>query len=290
MWRLGLRLLDLADWIELGDDYATELAAKAVVREHHPDTVFVALPEASSACQEILDVLVDHLTGTWPEHFCRRGSVVENGLTGESVAVDGQSLHPLDAASRLVQEDLVVMVERDDRLVFGAGSVCFPNCWDLRSKLGLSLRDVHAPVSLLNDQLGDTIDKFARLTPERSFGGWLGRARQCRPGSAGRRRPRPACTTGRRRHRGPRRARRCAVLRPAACCSRFARTSPRRPISPPIPSMPGDRRGTGGEAVAGAPVQADRPGRRGARRPVRRELTWGQTKLDTNRLSFSVRR
>jgi dimethylamine monooxygenase subunit A len=170
MWRLGLRPLDLADWIELGDDYVTELAAKAVVREHHPDTVFVALPEASSACQEILDVLVDHLTGTWPEHFCRRGSVVENGLTGESVAVDGQSLHPLDAASRLVQEDLVVMVERDDRLVFGAGSVCFPNRWDLRSKLGLPLRDVHAPVSLLNDQLGDTIDKFlARLTPERSF-------------------------------------------------------------------------------------------------------------------------
>ena len=86
------------------------------------------------------------------------------------MAVDGQSLHPLDAASRLVQEDLVVMVERGDRLVFGAGSVCFPNRWDLRSKLGLSLRDVHAPVSLLNDQLGDTIDKFlARLTPERSF-------------------------------------------------------------------------------------------------------------------------
>ena len=39
------------------------------------------------------------------------------------------------------------MVERDGRLVFGAGSVCFPNRWDLRSKLGLTLADVHAPVA-----------------------------------------------------------------------------------------------------------------------------------------------
>ena len=55
-------------------------------------------------------------------------------------------------------------------LVFGAGSVCFPNRWDLRSKLGLPLRDVHAPVDLLNEQLGETIDRFFdRLTPERSF-------------------------------------------------------------------------------------------------------------------------
>ena len=54
--------------------------------------------------------------------------------------------------------------------MFGAGSVCFPNRWDLRSKLGLPLRAVHQPVSLLNDQLGETIDRFFdRLTPERSF-------------------------------------------------------------------------------------------------------------------------
>jgi hypothetical protein len=170
MWRLGLRPLDLADWIELDDDYAAELAAKATVRERHPDTVFVALPEATDACQEVLDALVEHLEATWPQHFRRHGATVDNALTGETVKVDGSTLHPLDAASRLVQEDLVVMIDRDGTLVFGAGSVCFPNRWDLRSKLGLPLRDVHAPVSLLNDQLGDTIDKFfARLTPERGF-------------------------------------------------------------------------------------------------------------------------
>lgn len=169
MWRLGLRPLDLADWIEIDDDYAEDLAAKAVVRERHPDTVFVALRDAQPACAEVLDALVDHLVGRWPEHFQRTTSSVVNRLTGEEIALDG-SLHPLDAASRLVQEDLVVMIEQDGRNVFAAGSVCFPNRWDLRSKLGRPLREVHAPVSRLNDQLGDPIDKFfARLTPEKSF-------------------------------------------------------------------------------------------------------------------------
>jgi hypothetical protein len=54
--------------------------------------------------------------------------------------------------------------------VFGGGSVCFPNRWDLRSKLGLSMAGVHAPVAQLNEQLEAPIDSFFdRLTPQRSF-------------------------------------------------------------------------------------------------------------------------
>lgn len=169
MWRLGLRPLDLADWIELDDDYTADLAVKATVRQRYPDTVFAALPEATDACREVLAALVDHLVSTRPAHFQRDGGVVHNALTGEDVSLDGAE-HPLDAASRLVQEDLVVMIEVGGALVFGAGSVCFPNRWDLRSKLGRPLRDVHAPVDLLNEQLGETIDRFFdRLTSERSF-------------------------------------------------------------------------------------------------------------------------
>ena len=66
------------------------------------------------------------------------------------------------------------MVERgqgDERqLVFGAGSVCFPNRWDLRSKLGQTMAEVHAPVAMLNDHLEVPVDRFfSRLRPERSF-------------------------------------------------------------------------------------------------------------------------
>jgi hypothetical protein len=55
-------------------------------------------------------------------------------------------------------------------LIFGGGSVCFPNRWDLNSKLGLTMSEVHAPVDRLNEQLQDPIDSFfERLMPEKSF-------------------------------------------------------------------------------------------------------------------------
>ena len=155
-WRLGVRPLDLRDWIELGPDADAAIAAKSTLNAEHPDTVFAVLDDVAPESSEVATALVEHLRRRWPERF------------GDTCLDPG--LHPLDAAARLVPEDLVLLVERDGRLVFGGGSVCFPNRWDLRSKLGLSLAGVHAPVAQLNEQLEGPIDAFFdRLTPQRSF-------------------------------------------------------------------------------------------------------------------------
>ena len=155
-WRLGLRPLDLADWIELGPDAEAAIDAKPRLMAQHPDTVFAALDHVEPESTEVAESLVDHLRARWPDRY-------------GGVELD-RHLHPLDAAARLVPEDLVLMVERDGHLVFGGGSVCFPNRWDLRSKLGLTMAGVHAPVAKLNEQLEAPIDGFFdRLTPQRSF-------------------------------------------------------------------------------------------------------------------------
>jgi hypothetical protein len=157
-WRLGVRPLDLADWIQWGPDTDAALREKTRLNTEFPESVFVALDDVEAESTEVADALVQHLAQTVPH----RHRTLD------------QSLHPLDAAARLVPEDLVLMVERgqgDDRhLVFGAGSVCFPNRWDLRSKLGQTMAEVHAPVAMLNDHLEVPVDRFFdRLRPERSF-------------------------------------------------------------------------------------------------------------------------
>ncbi len=155
-WRLGVRALDPRDWIELGPDADEAIAAKARLNAAHPSTVFAALDGVEVESQQIAEALIHHLRRRWPERY-------------RQVVLDDQ-LHPLDAAARLVPEDLVLMTEREGRLVFAAGSVCFPNRWDLRSKIGKTLTEVHAPVALLNDQLEGPIDGFFdRLRPDRSF-------------------------------------------------------------------------------------------------------------------------
>lgn len=158
-WRLGARPLDVRDWIELGPDADGPdgwIAQKPRVMAEHAATALAVLDGIEPECEEIAEALVEHLRGRWPEWY-------------GDVSLD-TTLHPLDAAARLVPEDLVVMVERDGRLVFGGGSVCFPNRWDLRSKVGSSMSAVHAPVAQLNEQLEDAVDGFfERLRPERSF-------------------------------------------------------------------------------------------------------------------------
>ena len=158
-WRLGARPLDRSDWIELGEDATGPdgwIAQKDRVMADHASTAFVVADGIEPECDEIAGALLAHLRSRWPDRY------------GDAALDPG--LHPLDAAARLVPEDLVVMVVRDGRLVFGGGSVCFPNRWDLLSKIGAPLAAVHAPVAQLNDQLGPAVDGFfARLRPERSF-------------------------------------------------------------------------------------------------------------------------
>jgi hypothetical protein len=148
-----MRPLDLADWIQVDDRYDDEITEKRRLLAAHHDTVFQVLDDVVEESREVLAAIVDHL----------------RTLDHVDAAV-GVDLHPLDAAGRLVQEDLVLLVERGDELVCGGGSVCFPNRWDLRSKLGLPLAAIHAPVARLNEQLEAPIDRFLeRLTPTRSF-------------------------------------------------------------------------------------------------------------------------
>lgn len=174
-WRLALRPLDLVDWIQIGDDYDHEMNEKSRVLDAHYSTVFQALPGTEVEGADVLLTLVDHLVEHYPTWFVRDACTVTNRHRDETFPVTPDvnghwNEHPLSIAGRLVQEDLAILVPRDGRLVFGGGSVCFPNRWDLASKLGLSMAEVHEPVSRLNEQLGGPIDDFfARLSPEKPY-------------------------------------------------------------------------------------------------------------------------
>lgn len=130
---VGARRLDLANWIEINEDYASDIAKKQELLKNSHDRVFVSLPIADKASQEVLDLLCEHLPATYPERW----------PTG--VLVD-ESLHPLEAASLLVQEDLVVMSQIGTDWVLTAASLCFPSRWDIRDKIGKNLSGIHGPV------------------------------------------------------------------------------------------------------------------------------------------------
>jgi len=154
-WRMamGLRPLDMDHWLEVDARRDDELEQKRALLDTHYDVVVATNPEGDEGSRELLA----EVTGFLEVHQPR---------IAFSVREDD---HPVVAAARLVQEDLCVLV-RSDVWRLQAACVCFPSRWNLASKLGTTLDDIHRPVPTYDVELSRPTNAFfERLKPERSF-------------------------------------------------------------------------------------------------------------------------
>lgn len=152
---VGARALDLTKWIEINFDYESDLAQKRDLLTKKHDEVFLSLPLGDTGSREVLDLLSEHLPRIFPERWPNEVSVDPN-------------LHPLEAASLLVQEDLCVMSQVGKDWILSAASLCFPSRWDVREKIGKNLLGIHEPVPHYAETIGAaTQNIFDKLTVER---------------------------------------------------------------------------------------------------------------------------
>lgn len=63
-----------------------------------------------------------------------------------------------------VPDDLCIIQSTGEQKLLAA-SVCSPSYWNLKEKIGKSLREVHKPVISLNEKIGNPIEKFIANAP-----------------------------------------------------------------------------------------------------------------------------
>jgi len=156
---MGLMALKPEAWIEIDGRYAADVAEKRRLLAERHGEVFAALPEAETASRELRDLVSDHLLTRFPERFAHDGGRIRVRETGETVDLNGD-LHPLDAAGRLVQEDLCLMQARPDGYRLTAASLCFPTRWRLAEKIGRPMAAIHTPVPYYAEKLERPVDRF----------------------------------------------------------------------------------------------------------------------------------
>lgn len=141
---MGTRGLDAGRWLLPDADRERDLGLKAQLLAERHDEVVAAIdsPIVDAASAEVLDLVVA-ATGSPPD----------------------DSVHPLDAAGRLVQEDLCLLVERDGAPHLDAASLCFPSYWRLAEKLGRPMTEVHHPVAHYAEELAAKVDRFIARLP-----------------------------------------------------------------------------------------------------------------------------
>ncbi len=141
-WRLLIRSLQETAWLQIDDQLETYRETKAELLESRFDECLVTEPGSESAAAEVLELVRAALAAQ-----------------GREVAVD-ESLHPIDAAGRLIQEDLILMERQAHGWVMTAGSICFPTRWDPVSKIGQSMDTIHDPVPQYQDMVGSLVNRF----------------------------------------------------------------------------------------------------------------------------------
>jgi hypothetical protein len=150
--RVAARPLDDDAWIVLDDRAGADLAEKdrllADPAVHKGCVATTGTELVDAAAEELLGTIEDWLARHAPEHLARRSSRLPDGLSA------------LDRAGRIVPEDWCLL---DDRTTPGVpvlvgATLCFPNRWRLRDKLGLPLRDVHSPVPGYAERIGGATD------------------------------------------------------------------------------------------------------------------------------------
>ncbi len=166
-FRVGLRPVAEADWLQPDDERTDQLLEKQRLVQTVPDEVVAHLRGSEAASAEVLGIVVAHLDRAGLIE--RTGSVVVDRAS--LITIDLDEVHPIEAAGRLTQEDLCVMEASATGHVLTAASLSFPNRWRLRDKLGLPMAGIHEPVPRYASDVGEATDRvLSTLRPGRILG------------------------------------------------------------------------------------------------------------------------
>lgn len=162
---VGLKPIGEDTWLETDPFLAEHLAEKDSLFERDLDVVFRAEADTGPAQAEALRLIRDNLRRFHAStHQVGDGAVRIKGV-GEPVRLTtGDALR---TASRLVQEDLVIMRPGTDGYRLVAASLCFPSSWSLTEKFGQSMAGIHESVPGFNGgRMGRTVARlFENLKP-----------------------------------------------------------------------------------------------------------------------------
>lgn len=122
--QLGLKPLDLKEWLERASDFDAQIALRKKLVRENSDEVLILQPGSDEACFELFELVSDRVS---------LGSKPANAKDA------------MMAIAGAVQEDFVILSGGDTARPVAA-LVCFPSRWLLASKMGQDSDGIHAPV------------------------------------------------------------------------------------------------------------------------------------------------
>lgn len=147
-------------------DFVENIKKRKELFAKHGKSVLDHLPGSELACKELMEMALQFLCARYPHYFSlshsqKKGHVFHNGiLKSETVVGD---MHPLRVLLDNVPEDFAVMLRNPDDGCYylRAGVLCSSLGWNLGTKLGMQLKEIHSPIPDYKEKMEFSMDRYA---------------------------------------------------------------------------------------------------------------------------------
>ena len=165
--KIGLSPISESKWLEIDNKFEEEIRLKKKLLKTNRNDVLQITQGSEDKQNEILESIVSYLQKFHSDIFKVTKDSVYIESTNDLYKLN-QFKNPIELASLLVQEDLVMMSPKEDKFYLEAASLSAPSHWSLTEKFSKSLMDLHHGVPGYKEDIGQRVDEiFNRLPAER---------------------------------------------------------------------------------------------------------------------------
>ncbi|PKY06341.1 hypothetical protein P168DRAFT_339547 [Aspergillus campestris IBT 28561] len=163
---MSLTKLETDWWIELENTYKSRIAQRNDLYAKYGSAVVGYLPGSELACKELMEMVLQFVCARYPKYFSLEDNrIFHNRILGTEQ--DVRSSHPLEILIQNIPEDFAIMM-RDEKTGFyflRAGVICSALGWNIGTKIGLQLHEIHAPIPDYREKMQFSMDRFFTKMP-----------------------------------------------------------------------------------------------------------------------------
>lgn len=151
-------------WLELEQNYIVRIAEREKLFEDHRKEVLDYLPGSELGCKEIMENALQFYCARYPQYFSlsftfSEGHVFLNKILKTKTVIN--KMHPLHVLLHNVPEDFAIMIRdpEDGCYYFRAGLLCSSLGWNVATKIGMQLKEIHSPIPDYKEKMEFSMDR-----------------------------------------------------------------------------------------------------------------------------------
>ena len=154
-------------WIELHSKYAEVIKQRQQLYKEFGDSTLQALPGSEIATKELMEMALQFLCARYPHYFTldKSNLLFHNGIL--NTTTDLKTTKPLFVLLHNVSEDFAIVLRDPETGIysFRAGIIMSSLGWNLGTKIGKKLHEIHEPVPDYREKMQFSMDRFFAKMP-----------------------------------------------------------------------------------------------------------------------------